>query len=1619
MTKSITQLLSRLLLLLCVGWGSVASLHAQDQLAVSDLVSGTYYRIKNANTRAEAQAKGYLADESGVVKAQAFSSTDADVQLWLVTAVTGKDGYYTIQNKSTHKYLKGTDDTTSQIATSSTATEVYVPKNTKTGRSGETWYNIMSSADATYSYNWRAELIVRGWKPNDGEATKLSGSEWRFEVTITDEILDALLAPQGRVRPVAGDKVYRIFNASSSFADKAIYEYDNALGSITDDTNDAQYWQLVDQGNGTVAIQNLKTGHYVQSLNGVKNTQYKMGTKPCGFTISGNSNNSVWGNPYYFDILDPVSSTEGQLGLNCTDKDNGAIYSWTLYDGSKDLNSCWHFTDAGLTDEQIATIKANRTAIAKADWLNDILSNAKVRIKSRRGTSETWNEGGATSTVDCSNRYVTDMTDAVSDGRGTCRMETLKTDDDANRQIWVLQKNGEGYTFRNLYTGKYLNYTNTGDARTFYIRFNPDNADEDYYVNIANDADFSGNGLHYQTTYHIVMQWNVNADDYRGCDWLLETADVTDDVVREHFDAFDGRLSQPATDQYVVIRSAYHGTVMTEDVNNNHLGTMTDRNVNKYYQCWKLVPVEGKTGYYQVQNALTGNYINFANKGTQCTVSSTAPEGGFKLNKLANYRFFSTFDIAISGNETKGLHSSEGRILVWDTNASTGAAASIWYIEVANITEDQVTAAKQAFANQTDEVAAAATYKAAIGTFFTDAACTTLQPTYQAMSDADLKAAMTTAGITSTNLQAMAVKVKNNSWAKWEKTFRVLTAEPYTNPDTWNSILKIGYVYTRLTNPTGIWSKPNDVVYVFVGADIPEGATVNLRQVTKSDNQGSSTQLSKGLNIISTGDDAALYISYEVTTSDAADSKKWRDYPDIPIHIEGGVIDGYFDATRAGIDTDAAWKEMVADGLFVKPFAMMKGRNLIYQMNSTLTKQTVPEKMREIVDFWDWMVDVEHSLMAVNEYKDRWHSVLGFYSCTYNYMFASSYGTYYNESTLDEILSYDKMSDGGGSLWGPAHEVGHIHQGLINMIGCTEISNNLFSQAVVHLNGKTSTRLNGRKFYDVANLYAAGTSWHDYDLWDRNTLYLKLYLYYEVQQHHPGFFCELFRQLRKSPMNHSKGSESAPVPASEDFLKFATTVSDIVKENLTEFFEAYGFFVPFETRSIGDYGNYYTNCTQEMIDACKAKMQQYGKPNGNILFVENHIKHEPQQDHDGNLLYDAQGNLLLRTDFSNEDAVGQCGDVGSYSDYVTGNYASNCSYVYNPSDSTITMTGEGAVGYKLYDKDGNLVYFSNENTFKLPKSVVEKLTASGQQMVVKVAQADGTDVTLPSADATKYTLKVYRADALTDDKSATVYTDGTEATLPVIKGNELVYIQATDATIPTTLKEQTNYVNAADNTAYNLVLTDKQDFYAPSAFTAQTVTYSRANTAGYNSVCLPFAISAADFGSEARLEQFTSADDQSVRLTSTTDENAAGQPCFVYCPETQTEWTLTKQNAYIAAEPLEATDGNAALRGSFVNAAIGAGQYKLTADGAGFGITTDKGKVTAFRTYLTPATTAGAAALLQALHDGAEVTGVNTAVQPAEVNQPAAVYDLTGRRVQRITRPGIYIVNGKKTVVGM
>ncbi len=1572
------------LALVCIG--ALAAVSASAQTGVASFTDGTAYLIYNGGSDNGASSAPYLYDDSGTLKGQTLKVSTA--QQWIVNAVSGKTGYYTVQNASTKRYLKGLSSNSDQGVTSETSCEVYLKANTNTGTDGS-WWNIYLNESSTASYNYYGSSKIGGWAANNGNSSGLSNSEWKF-VAVSSLLAD------GEAVPEAGETVYRIVsNTSSSLA---VYETDGSLSLIdyTNSDNDnsfGQYWKLVSQTDGTVALQNLLTGNYVQTA--TKNATYKTGTSAHGFTIQQNSHVT---DAYKFDIRDTET-----LGFNCA---SSRVCSWTFYDGSSDANSLWKFRPVTLTEAQQTALATAQAAYKKDAALKATLANGKVRIKTRR-----------------SNGYYITQTSATS---SNLLLQAAKdaTSDDYYRQVWIIESADNGkYTLRNLKTGNYLSYnTASTSAKDFYIAYNADNTDAETYVNIYENIASTSGAIHYQTWGDIVVSWGATAGE--GSDWEFENVDITDDAVRVAFDELSGiRSTLPTEATYVKLTNIYTGGCITDNQSKNV--TVDDERTKDASQVWKLIPVDGSEGYFQLQNAQTLQYIGYAGWNSQVASqtdeASSTSGNGYLVQRVTASRFESHFTFVDPAYSARALHSSNGKLITWSPSAS----ASMWRICPSDMTDDEIAAAQTSYTNLQNELAKKDTYSTAFAAFFTDAACTTLADSYKSMTDDQLKGALTSAGVDSETLQATALKVKNDSWAKWEKTFRIRSVDPYSDAGTWNNLLKIGNEYTSLSNPTGIWANAGEVHYIFVGDDVPEGATFTVRSVSKTDSQGSQVAtLTKGLNVFTVSKAGALYLVYTVTTSLDDDSKKLADYPSIPVHIEGGTVDGYFDATREGINTDDDWKEMVSDGLFSKSFVMMKGRHLIYQLNGELTKQYIPEKMREIVDFWDWMMDVFHEKMAINDYYDRWNNVNGFYSVTYNYMFATTYGTYYNESTLGEVLDYDKMAAGGGSLWGPAHENGHNHQSMINMIGCTEISNNLFSQIIVHLNGKTSTRLNGRKFSDIASLYAAGTSWHDYNLWDRNTLYLKLYLYYEVAGYKPDFCRALFKALRQDPLNHSTGSESSPVPASEDFLKFALKCCEVTGDDLSEFFQAYGFFVPFETRVIGDYANYYTNNTQEMIDAALEKMHSYAKPKGNILFIENHIKHEPAIDHDGNYLYNSDGTQVLRTDYSDEDAVGKCGDVGSYSDYAAGNYADG--YTYNLSDNTVTMTGNGgAVGYKVYDSEGNLLYFSNLNTFTLPESVVEKLDGDLSTMVVKAAQPDGTDVALPNPASTVYTLKVYHADALSADKSNTVYTDGTSATLPALEGNALAFIQPTTAatSLPETLTQAQNVVDATDEsnpTAYSIVLTDKADYYAPAAFTAQTLTYERANTEGWNSVCLPFAVTADDFGTGARLETLTALTETDGTVTlhfeAPSAAPEAGTPCLVYCPEGTDSWTLVKTNATLAAKAQSTAIDGYSLNGSFENAAIGAGHYKLNAAGTAMGVTTAAGRVTAFRCYVSPLAGTSSSVRSLAIEHG---SGTVSAIGEAAVNASSApaVYNLTGRKVAKPAKGGLYIVNGKKVIM--
>ena len=187
------------------------------------------------------------------------------------------------------------------------------------------------------------------------------------------------------------------------------------------------------------------------------------------------------------------------------------------------------------------------------------------------------------------------------------------------------------------------------------------------------------------------------------------------------------------------------------------------------------------------------------------------------------------------------------------------------------------------------------------------------------------------------------------------------------------------------------------------------------------------------------------------------------------------------------------------------------------------------------------------------------------------------------------------------------HETGHHFQNLINMKGALESSNNLFSNIAMWRTGTNVSR--GMPLPQLIDACVnQDKSWMDIGLSERIRLYWQLWLYYVELGHKPTFYKELYDKFRNNPMNGANGRT--------DFLQFAKFCSDVAQEDLTDFFEFYGFF-----KRTGDniriywgdsfydnsYAQIFTNVTQADIDEAKAYMSKYSVKRRNLYFMDERV----------------------------------------------------------------------------------------------------------------------------------------------------------------------------------------------------------------------------------------------------------------------------------------------------------------------------------------------------------------------------------------------------------------------------
>ena len=348
------------------------------------------------------------------------------------------------------------------------------------------------------------------------------------------------------------------------------------------------------------------------------------------------------------------------------------------------------------------------------------------------------------------------------------------------------------------------------------------------------------------------------------------------------------------------------------------------------------------------------------------------------------------------------------------------------------------------------------------------------------------------------------------------------------------------------------------------------------------------------------------------------------------------------------------------------------------------------------------------------------------------YMYGSWDHSGYHINTTHSILAC--IATEAGPTWGPAHEIGHQHQALYTLNGEMEVTNNTFANVAAWYMGMGTSRVNGTEgnLAHVYDNFKNGGYLLSNNIWALTQRYYRLWLYYHRVGNNTQFFPRLFELIRKHPMERSYGSGSEMRPNDKgvmentsfqltngyrSYLHFYQLCCEAAQEDLTEFFRAYGCFTPVDGVFQGDYTNskYYT--TQKEIDKAIKEVKAKGYPvNNKVLFI-NDCTPDSTRCHDG---------TTRRSFWDPETSAGKNAEVGLYVDYLNGTPITG-KYEYTLDDLKLTINGgDGAVGFAIYNKNTEIMAFSNNHSFYLNQDVANALRAG--EVTLYAVPATGEDV---------------------------------------------------------------------------------------------------------------------------------------------------------------------------------------------------------------------------------------------------------------------------------------------------
>ncbi|WP_455664526.1 M60 family metallopeptidase [Phocaeicola sp.] len=543
----------------------------------------------------------------------------------------------------------------------------------------------------------------------------------------------------------------------------------------------------------------------------------------------------------------------------------------------------------------------------------------------------------------------------------------------------------------------------------------------------------------------------------------------------------------------------------------------------------------------------------------------------------------------------------------------------------------------------------------------------------------------------------LATAIRDNTYDEYEKEFRIQNYAPYSIPEVWSEKLMTKN-YSFLDNPTGIYVEKGDSLIILVGDTY--GQRVSVQNIGDEETgfgeeatykqtaaNGESYFLEEGVNKIGINYTGMLFVIY--TTDLTSPTAK-----PIKIHIPmgSGKVGGYFDLKRH--KTNEKYKELIDKSAY--KYFCVRGENIIFYFHRVQMKKAVPYDILSAIELWDNIVGWQQELMGIDDVRpSQVNNHLFAISPEGSYMWASDYRVAFVYTYLDNILLKDNVMAAKDNAWGPAHEIGHIHQKAINWPSSTESSNNLFSNYILYKLGKYCSRgsalseLATARFVNQQGWYNMGDPTHQNESTEIHMrMNWQLWNYYHRCGYKPDFWQQLFKLLRENRI-----VESDPGAGQLLFAKMACKAAN---EDLTDFFDLWGFFIPVDDVTYEQYGLWQYNVTEQMIADARKYMAQFPKPKHAFQYLEDR----------------KAGDVGLDV---------EPGDVGYYMQFKDNQKITKQITCTFSGQNVSIKNGDEAVAFEIY-RNGKLVYFSNRFRFELPAGMPTV------DVVVYAVQADGNRI---------------------------------------------------------------------------------------------------------------------------------------------------------------------------------------------------------------------------------------------------------------------------------------------------